>query len=1034
MKRTSTSIIDHRDGTVEHSESDTWQTSAQAVYVSGGVWSTRPTRPLEPPRAPQLEAQRYQLTSLLGEGGMGQVWLGWDRQLERHVAIKRPHDDHPQLATHLFHEATIAARLEHPNIVSIYDVYTDAKCPHFVMRLVRGQPLARHISQRTSLATLVRHLLTACEAIAHAHRRGISHRDISPMNILISEEGSTHVIDWGFAALNSSLSEQVDVIGTPGYISPEQREGQSFGPRSDVWSLGAILHFIVTGQPLTPEHPNPFEDCSAAFAREPELQAITACALHPDPDARYQDASELAHDLQRWFEGHRVRAYHVTPWRLLRHTLSQYKKRLALAALVLLAILSAISIGVINTRREAFRAQQAETLAIAQREEAERSKREAQSAAAMLVYKDALELGRQHDIVGARALALEALALEPGHPHSLGLLAALAANPQPRTTRLGTLPECEGQRWLLGHDPLDALCHGHALHTPWTLLAGWRIDSTPDLSPSQTSPRGRWLWKNKFDGNSRWQACGMQYARSARDAWRVASPKHRLCKSPYVEFDTRSGAPVRQSSSPGLFTESSDELRLTQTRQRLVDLPESQGVCADKIMNAARSPGGTVWLLCNTHEVWRLGERGPELASISPHDRAHSIVFADGDETPWIASTHGKLFAADEGHVSWNFGESVKEMRFLPGSTLLVLLGLRGKLRVFDTQARRWRFTASGHYHDIAVDEDLGLRALRQDRAVIAWTFDASPKIHRYTGPSGFSMAAWSRDQDLIVGVDGEGRVHAFAPFAGKAWEPISWFDKIGKSITASPLENDFALVGIGAKGIQRARVTPSGTLLVERDERYGPDFLALKGVLLSPSREALVLHYGLRDVIIQRPDGGPENMIDLMQDHSAPHDADTSPDHAFVVASSKSALMRWNWQEDEQADVFYTHDNLVRASSVDAHGNVLAVTKKGELLVFDEQLTLRHTWPIEGDKILDVEWVPGQRMAALAHLDGEVSWWHVDTGEVSMRGEQHSERVSKLDMSRDGRWMLSVSWDGSIVVWDLDVALSRDPPHHGLE
>lgn len=1022
MKQTPRDLDKHPQDSNDSLDQTSWPASTNAVYVSGGVWSTIPSTPPTVTPSPHLDARRYQLISLLGEGGMGQVWLGWDRQLDRHVAIKRPHDGHhPSIAAQLTYEATITARLEHPSIVSIYDVYVDGERPHFVMRLVRGQPLASYIDARTELATLVRHLLTACEALGHAHRRGISHRDISPMNILVGDQGSTHVIDWGFAALTSSLEGHTECIGTPGYTSPEQERGQSLGPPSDVWSLGAILHYIVTNaHPDGPLSALP----SGPFANEPELHAITACALHQDPGSRYQDAAELAHELQRWFEGRRVRAYHITPWRLLRHALSQNKEKLALTVLVLVSISAVAAFGIINTHREARRARAAELLAIAQKEDAEKATRAAKKANASLVYEDAQQLADQQDVLNARVLARQSLELEPENPDARGLLAALATRSVPRRTHIGTLPVCPGKKWTLSTDPRDALCHGLIAGKQGAALSSWRM-----ALDSKAPSKGTWLWRAGFerDPDNAFIGCGTQHAQHTGTVWRVISAYHPSCTTHDMKFDPESGQLLGSSPISGEPTISSDTLRMNLARTQLIDVPESKGVCPDKILNAARAPDGKVWVICTSYAVWKLSRQVVERVPVAERDQTHAIAFAPDTGLPWMTSSQGQLFTLEQSHLSWDFGESVKKMMFLGDSSLLLLLGLQGKLRVFDTQTRRWRFTMPETYQDITVDDDTTLRALRHDRSVIRWTFDKSSRIGRYHGTSGFAMAAWSRDHTLVAGVDGAGRAHLFAPFEGEIHAPRVVFDKTGKWVAASPFDQSFSLVGIGTPGVQHTSLQ-RGEVLIEQDKDYIREQTALKGVLFSKEGHVIYLDYGVEKVRLQRL-GEQVHERDLMRGGS-PHDGDTSNEHTYVGLLSTKHAARWDWERDG-LELFYEHDNMVRAISVNERGEVLLATRN-TLLVFDKQLEQIANLSIGGAAILDVEWVPEKPVAVLAHLDGEVSVWDLKTGRLIARGAEHRARVAKVDISRDGRWMLSAGWDGAIVIWDLAIAF--DPEGLALE
>jgi serine/threonine protein kinase len=257
---------------------------------------------------------RYILSDVIGRGGMGVVWAARDRQLERDVAIKvlAEHADGEAIANRLAREARILARLEHPGIVAVHDsgVLTDGR-PWYVMRLVRGARLDEAAAGFATIGDAVRVMLRLTETIAFAHARGVVHRDLTPRNVMLGPFGEVLVLDWGVARLGSAEAEEQGgssgsqgttdhgtVLGTPGYMSPEQAAGLPADERSDVHGLGAVLRDLL------------------AVRHEPvpaPLSAIVAQAVAHDPDQRYATALALRDDLTRWLDGQRVTAYRERP-------------------------------------------------------------------------------------------------------------------------------------------------------------------------------------------------------------------------------------------------------------------------------------------------------------------------------------------------------------------------------------------------------------------------------------------------------------------------------------------------------------------------------------------------------------------------------------------------------------------------------------------------------------------------------------------------------------------------------------------------
>jgi eukaryotic-like serine/threonine-protein kinase len=293
---------------------------------------------IPPARAPRAaDAERYVLDREIGHGGMGRVFAGRDLRLGRTVAIKMLRTQDASLAARFEREVKLAAHLQHPGVVPVYDAgFWPSGEPFLVMKLVLGQSLARVIRDadtRADRLALLPHVIAAAEAVAYAHDLGIVHRDLKPSNILVGAFGETVVVDWGLAKdLRAGAAEWGSagpspvpsspasmtggeasavgdsptgaVVGTPSYMSPEQSAGRPVDPRTDVYSLGAILHYVLAGtvpQPATP--------LAALEPRlPPDLLAIVDKALAADAARRYPSAFELADDLKRLASGQLVAA------------------------------------------------------------------------------------------------------------------------------------------------------------------------------------------------------------------------------------------------------------------------------------------------------------------------------------------------------------------------------------------------------------------------------------------------------------------------------------------------------------------------------------------------------------------------------------------------------------------------------------------------------------------------------------------------------------------------------------------------------
>ncbi len=270
---------------------------------------------------PPLPARigRYRITRMLGRGGFGIAYLAFDEQLLRPVALKVPRSG-PTAGASLGaqrKEAQILARLDHPNIVPIYNVESDADCPcYIVSKFVDGVDLASRAGrERLSPQEAARIVATVAEALQHAHDRGIYHRDIKPANILLDANGVPHLLDFGLALREEEYGLGSPNAGTPLYMSPEQArgEGHRIDGRSDIFSLGIVFCELLTGQ-------RPFrgaddravlDEIANSEARAPrmidgkvprELDSFCTRALARKASDRYPRAADFAEDLRKWLE------------------------------------------------------------------------------------------------------------------------------------------------------------------------------------------------------------------------------------------------------------------------------------------------------------------------------------------------------------------------------------------------------------------------------------------------------------------------------------------------------------------------------------------------------------------------------------------------------------------------------------------------------------------------------------------------------------------------------------------------------------
>lgn len=379
------------------------------------------------------ESDRFTIERPLATGGLGVVSIAFDHQLNRRVAYKELREEHlgdVVSQARFLQEAEITSRLEHPGIAPVYSLGSNpAGRPFYAMRWVEGQTWKTAVenwradspgkiqSRDLAFRRLVQQLIDVCRAVAYAHQQGVIHRDLKPSNVVLGKLGEAIVVDWGLAkqlnradvsesalpffendetAADWELTAAGSAVGTPAYMSPEQARGagEIVGPASDIFSLGGMLYFLLTGRP-------PYRAESTAkllqLARQadflpssqiqpgvpPPLQAICQRAMAPHPNLRYPSAADLAADLESWLGDQPLNAYRESVLERMSR-FSRNNRRLTLvagAALVLVTLVTAVFS--VRLRSQTIRAETARQAADIQAQrnaelaQAEQSAREA---------------------------------------------------------------------------------------------------------------------------------------------------------------------------------------------------------------------------------------------------------------------------------------------------------------------------------------------------------------------------------------------------------------------------------------------------------------------------------------------------------------------------------------------------------------------------------------------------------------------------------------------------------------------------------
>lgn len=305
--------------------------------------------------APDLRDTPYEIVEEIARGGMGTVYLALDHKLDRQVALKVLPVPlvSPAAKARMLKEARILARLEHPAIVPVHDVGTLADGRVFyTMKWVQGRQLDHHLeADDLPLGERLRMFGRICEGVAFAHARGVLHRDLKPQNVMVGEFGEVLVLDWGVAkilgepeppaegaepgpedatrSLGAVPTQAGTVLGTPGYMPPEQAAGEiaTLDARADVFALGRILEDLAG------------DSCPR------RLRSIVAKATAPDPADRYPAAGDLARDVARFADGDSVSAHRESPWERVGRLAHRYRTPLLVFGTYLLVRLVLLLLG-----------------------------------------------------------------------------------------------------------------------------------------------------------------------------------------------------------------------------------------------------------------------------------------------------------------------------------------------------------------------------------------------------------------------------------------------------------------------------------------------------------------------------------------------------------------------------------------------------------------------------------------------------------------------------------------------------------------
>jgi WD40 repeat protein len=984
---------------------------------------TLPT-PIAGPDPDVPEHDRLIVEKVLGTGGMGRVLLARDLRLNRLVAVKEviPSQDdaglrnRSALEARLAREAWITSLLEHPGILPIYDIGTHPDGTlYYTMPLVQGESFAVAIARHEpkQRMTLLRRLLEACEAVAAAHRRGIIHRDLKPENIMLVEGGGTRVVDWGLACLESEGDAlRSGVLGTPGYMSPEQHQGRPVGKSSDVWSLGVILKELLigrhTGSTTTGRQQSRAIEGAVFKNLPPELCAILRRALAELPGERYPDAEAMAEDLVRYLDGRRVEAHEYSARELTIRFFKTWRVPLIVAGVALIAIWVVIAISLLRLSEERDRALEAERLTA-------RALGTADEGLSRALASQARLHAEREAIPEAEILAAHALRNSES-PVARGVLFGTSAESRPTRVYSAPVSKC------LEADFDDA-----------REVFACRTDESVELW--QVEPTRR-LWRLPV---------------KARGVGVTATHVHFFTERRFVASVSREDGKMQMerpvSCGRNLLT---TDARLVITDSACVWTPTdlaSGGAddfrpCSPKsYMSVLTLSGdGRAWAAGCSNGYIVVGRFGDELLRDYevPYSNPHIVMaLAFGRAGELVLGTNrGDVRRLDlergTSHLAMRTGlQQVERLKVSP-SGLVLASSEFGSSVVMNVEAQRRRITLTSGTR--AALDWMGERIIEiKDGELAIWDLP-TPRLSSLNLGDGVTSVDFDTFGERVVVTHADG-VGVWQMRNGEALLDMRGLGVVKAGIFSEDdgvihLSSSNEEPGVREINLEFGADITSPMEYSRRPGRRKHDgrrilklwndwYVTLSyscGVGLHPA-EPVALEAPVPCVIPSRDVSGQMTPGGLDSHFSRFIDGATNGHEVLLLEQTRSSVwwlspeLLWLerlFDEPGATAISSASDGRTIALAVPL-GVVMRDAFTGEVLRFFAVMS----------SVSDVAIAPDGRRVAAGGADGTLWVWDADTGVLVAQLDAHRERISALKFSGDGRWLVSGGWDGLVRIYD---------------
>jgi eukaryotic-like serine/threonine-protein kinase len=1016
----------------------------------------------------------YELLEELGRGGMGVVYKARQSKLNRLVALKMilageyaGERDIARFRT----EAEAVARLQHPNIVQIFEVGEHDGHPYFSLEFVDGGSLAQRLDGTPLPSHQAARLVeTLARAMHAAHQAGVVHRDLKPANVLLTADGTPKITDFGLAKKLDSDAGQTQsgaIMGTPSYMAPEQAGGKSneIGPAADTYALGAILYECLTGRPpfkastpldtvlqVVSDEPVPPRQLQSKTPRD--LETICLKCLQKAPGKRYTTAADLAEDLRRFQAQEPIQA---RPVGRLERGVKWAKRRPAVAALLAALMLAALGLvgggaWFTNSLQNALGAAKDSTEAKGKALEAERD-----------------ALGAAKDSAEAKGKALEAEREAKEKAQNEKSLADAARTKAEWLAYAGqiTLAQREWQDGDVGHarDLLGA-CQGN--------LRGWEYDYLATLfNKNQRTLRGHTgpLMSVAFSPDGKRLVSGG--IGNTVNVWDAQTGQETLSLTGHASMVF---SVAFSPDGKRLVSGSGDETVKVWdalTGKETLTLKGHAG----PVGSVAFSPDGKrlvsgavnivmVWDAQTGQETLTLkGNTGGDFrVAFSPDGKRLVSGSADGALKVWDAQT-GQETLTLKGHAG-----PVFSVAFSPDGKRLVSCSQDKTVKVWDAQTGQETLNLTGHTGpviSVAFSPD-GKRLVSggADNTLKTWDAQTGQETLALKGHNGAVLSvAFSPDGKRLVSGSWDGTVKVWD--AQISQEPLTLKGHFGqvRSVAFSP--NSKRLVSGGADGtlkvwdaqtgqetltlkkhtgpVNSVAFSPDGTRLVSGggdgilkvwDAQTGQETLTLKGhtgsvnsVAFSPDGKRLVSGSQDKTVKVWDAQTGQET-LNLKGHAYAVLSVAFSPDGKRLVSGSGDGTIKvWDAQTGQETLNLKGYTGGIQSVAFSPDGKRLVSGGANTVKVWDAQTgqeTLAlETFTLKGHNSLvnSVAFSPDGKRLVSGSSDGSVNVWDAQTGQETLTLKGHAGPVNCVAFSPDGKHLASGNADGTIKVWDADRA-----------